>query len=536
MLNSMRKKILSAVLLPIVIAVFFSGCKTSGEIVVPLEDGEAVWGGHIKDGSLMPFAPGFETSLSYNLSNQVNPLLLTSEGKYIWSDAPFSFRIQENSVVITGNSAPVEWEKAGKTLSDAFKAASRKHFPSDGVLPPSEFYRFPQYNTWIELMYDQNQEGVLSYAEGILSNGLPPGIIMIDDTWQEDYGKWVFHPGRFPDPKAMCDQLHAMGFKLMLWICPFVSMDQYQICREIMEGKGFLLTGARSWEEASDPYPVRWWNGTSAVLDFSNEAALEWFNAQLRRLMDDYGVDGFKFDAGDFDFYPSDALAKGGDVPAWEQCSLFVENAASFPYNELRAGWRNAGRPIVQRLHDKSHSWEDLHKLIPEMMAESLMGFSFCCPDMVGGGSFETFLSGKTDPDLIVRSAQVHALMPMMQFSLAPWRVLDKERYDAVLGCVALRNSLLPRIESLFLRAASTGEPIVAPLEYVFPHEGLENVVDQFMLGDSLLVAPMLDKGTSRSVILPSGQWRSLDGGAILEGGTYTIDVPIDILPVFERL
>ena len=520
---------LLALVLPI-----FAGCGQK-DLRIPLEEGEAVWGGHIKDGSLMPFAPGFETSLEYNLSNQVNPLLLTSKGQYVWSEAPFSFRIEENKIVITSHIAEIQTEKAGATLAEAFKAASAKFFPADGQLPPKEFFEMPQYNTWIELMYDQNQEGVLNYAKGILDNGLPPGIIMIDDTWQEDYGKWVFHPGRFPNPKAMCDQLHKMGFKLMLWICPFVSMDQYQICREIMKGKGFLLTDAPTWEEASEPYPVRWWNGTSAVLDFSNEAAVEWFDAQLKRLTDEFGVDGFKFDAGDFDYYPSDALAKGGKVPAWEQCSLFVDHATNYPYNELRAGWRNAGRPVVNRLHDKDHSWTDLRKLIPEMMAESLMGFSFCCPDMVGGGSFGSFLSGKTDTELIVRSAQVHALMPMMQFSLAPWRVLGKEEYAAVLKAVEIRHKLLPEIEALFERAAKTGEPIVAPLEYVFPGEGLAQIVDEFMLGERYLVAPMQESGTSRAVVLPAGSWKA-DDGKVYEGGEHTIDVPLDRLPVFERL
>jgi len=473
----------------------------------------------------MPFAPGFETDLSNNLSNQVAPLLLLSDGTYIWSDSPFSFQVAESELIID---AKVEVVKAGETLADAFRAAASAHFPANGVLPPNEFYRLPQYNTWIELMYNQNQEGVLDYARGILDNGLPPGIIMIDDTWQEDYGKWNFHPGRFQDPKAMCDKLHRMGFKVMLWICPFVSMDQYQVCREISDFNGFLRS------QDGEPYPVRWWNGTSAELDLSNEKTVEWFNGQLHGLMEDYGVDGFKFDAADFEYYPADALAAQGAVPAWEQCSLFVQLAENYPYNELRAGWRNAGKPIVQRLHDKAHSWEDLSKLIPEMMAESLMGFSFCCPDMVGGGSFETFLSGKIDQELIVRSAQIHALMPMMQFSLAPWRVLSKENYAAVLKAVSIRNSFMPLIESLFQRAAQSGEPIVAPLEYVFPHQGFSEIKDEFMLGETLLVAPMMQPGSQRTITLPSGSWKA-DDGTIYEGGTHTVTVPIDRIPYFEK-
>jgi len=497
----------------------------SGRTSVSFEDGVSFWGGHIKDGSLMPFAVGFSADLSTNRSNQTAPLLLGSDGTYIWSDSPFSFEVLDNKLVIDGNVSVV---KAGETLADAYRAAAKAHFPASGQVPPQEFYLAPQYNTWIELMYDQNQEGVLNYAKGILDNGLPPGIIMIDDTWQEDYGKWNFHPGRFSDPKAMCDELHRLGFKLMLWICPFVSMDQYQICREINLFNGFLNTSD------GEPYPVRWWNGTSAVLDLSNEKTVEWFNRQLHTLMEEYGVDGFKFDAADFEYYPADAVAAGGAVPGWEQCSLFVQLAEGYPYNELRAGWRNAGKPIVQRLHDKAHSWEDLVNLIPEMMAESLMGYSFCCPDMVGGGSFETFLSGQTDQELIVRSAQIHALMPMMQFSLAPWRVLSKENYDAVLKAVQTRNSLLPYIESLYRLAADEGEPVVAPLEYYFPHKGFANIKDQFMLGDRILVAPMTQPGTERSVILPDGLWKA-DDDTVYEGGSHIITVPIDRLPYFEK-
>jgi len=486
----------------------------------------SVWGGRIKDGSLMPYSAGFEANLADNRSNQVAPLLLLSDGTYVWSDEPFAFRVTDKEIVID---ARVEVVKAGETLAEAYRAASGAHFPANGKLPPEAFYRMPQYNTWIELMYNQNQEGVLEYARGILANGLPAGVIMIDDTWQEDYGKWNFHPGRFSDPKAMCDELHRMGFKVMLWICPFVSMDQYQICRELRSFDGFLRSAD------GDVYPVRWWNGTSAVLDLSNPGTVEWFNGRLRALMDDYGVDGFKFDAADFEFYPADAIAYGGTVPGWEQCSLFVQLAENYPYNELRAGWRNAGKPIVQRLHDKAHSWEDLTKLIPEMMAESLMGFSFCCPDMVGGGSFETFLSGKTDEQLIVRSAQVHALMPMMQFSLAPWRVLGRENYAAVLQAVKTREHFMPLIASLYERAARTGEPIVAPLEYVFPHQGLAGIVDEFMLGNEVLVAPMVSPGGKRSVVLPAGRWLA-DDGLPYDGGTIEIDVPVDRLPYFCRV
>ena len=58
-------------------------------------------------------------------------------------------------------------------------------------MPPELFFSVPQYNTWIELTYNQNQKDILRYARAIVDNGMPPGIIMIDDNWQEDYGKRV---------------------------------------------------------------------------------------------------------------------------------------------------------------------------------------------------------------------------------------------------------------------------------------------------------------------------------------------------------
>ena len=520
-------------------------------LFIGLQPGEKVWGARVADGSLMPYAPGFEGEMYYNGNNQIQPLLITDMGRYVWSEEPFAFRVEDDGIVITaetgGMKTPlhvtgtVQTGVAGETLADAARYASEHFFPASGVMPPEEFLRVPQYNTWIELMYDQNQEGILRYAKGILDNGLPPGILMIDDTWQEDYGKWVCHPGRFPDPKGMIDELHRMGFKVMLWVCPLVSMDQYLICREIMKDKGFLLKPAfagAGWEDSSEPYPVTWWNGVSASLDLSNPAAVAWFKAQLDRLMAECGVDGFKFDGGDPIHYPADALSMSG-VSAQEQCRLYAAIGLDYPYNEYRSGWKMGGQPLVQRLGDKNHSWEDLRKLIPDMLAENLLGYTFSCPDMVGGGQFAAFLDpDKIDRDLILRSAQCHAVMPMMQFSVAPWRILDSVRFAAVKKVVALRQEkITPRVMALARRSAETGEPIMAPLEYFYPHSGYAEVKDQFMLGSDFMVAPMLSPGEGgREVVLPEGRWKADDGKVWRGGRTITIEVPLDRIPYFEKI
>jgi len=157
---------------------------------------------------------------------------------------------------------------------------------------------------------------------------------------------------------------------------------------------------------------------------------------------------------------------------------------------------------------------------------------------MIGGGEFTSFLNLATlDQELVVRSAQASALMPMMQFSAAPWRVLDSTHLAAVKQAVALRKAHTPYIMELARRAARTGEPIVRPMEYDFPHEGLAEVTDQFMVGDRFLVAPVLERGAiSRGVRLPSGRWRAPDGTVMKGGRAVRISAPLDALPVFERL
>lgn len=506
---------------------------------IQLESGEKVWSGAIKEGHFMLTSANYKFDFyANNMANQLQPLLLSNRGLYVWSEEPFAFEIHGDELIISDQYNSVVTGRQGRTLQDVRKYVSEKYFPPSGEMPDELLFSKPQYNTWIELTYNQNQEDVLKYAQAILDQGFPPGVLMIDDTWQEDYGLWCFHPGRFPDPKAMIDQLHQMGFKVMLWVCPFVSADQTLIYNRLTPQKAFLMdrtTEITTWETSKKPAMIQWWNGISALLDFSNPVAVDWFNEQLDHLVNAYGVDGFKLDAGDMNFYPDYALSKQKISPN-EHCRLYAEIGLRFPLNEYRACWKMAGQPLAQRLHDKNHSWEDMRKLIPHMITEGLVGYTFSCPDLIGGGEYKSFLKlDSYDEDLVVRSAQCHALMPMMQFSVAPWRILEETHLEAVKAAVATRMKFTPQIMGLARSSAKTGEPIITNLEYYFPNQGYETILDQFMLGEDILVAPVVTKGTSRTVVLPKGSWVSDTGEKYKGGKSYQLEVPIDRLPYFER-
>lgn len=491
----------------------------------------AWWAGIIEDGFRMPLVDGYQMNVwGDNHQNQVQPLLLSDQGDVVWSEGPFKIQFQAgaNAQVDPQNSS-IYHNKAGNSLRGAFLYASRKHFPPSGKTPDELLFSSPQYNTWIELMYDQNQAGILKYAQGILDHGFPAGVLMVDDNWQEDYGKWDFKEGKFSDPKAMIAALHADGFKVMLWVCPFVSPD-CDVYRDLAK-KGLLVK-----DNSGEPAIVRWWNGASALLDFTNPKAVEWFRSRLDYLQSTYHVDGFKFDGGDSSFYcgvtTSRLMSPNGQTELYGQIGLH------YPLNEYRAMWKMGGQPLGERLSDKEHTWTDLRKLIPDMVLEGLMGYPFSCPDMIGGGEFTSFLSGRViDQELLVRSAQCQALMPMMQFSVAPWRVLDNAHLQAVLKAVRVREEHRTYILKLVTQAALTGEPVVRSMEYQFPHQGYERVNDQFMLGDRILVAPVLEKGaTQKAAILPGGTWKGFNGELYRGPATLSVSVPYDELCFFERL
>ncbi len=365
------------------------------------------------------------------------------------------------------------------------------------------------------------------------------GVIMIDDNWADYYGRFDFRSDRFINAAAMIDTLHSMGFKVMLWVSPFVSPDT-EVARELLAKKLLLMANkvktGNPEKDADEPAIITWWNGYSAVLDFTNPDAIKWFKGRLDHMVDTYHLDGFKFDAGDADFYPANAVSFKPATPN-EHSRLWGELGLYYPLNEYRAMWKMGGEPLVQRLRDKKHNWEDLQKLIPDLTTAGLLGYQFTCPDMIGGGEYGSFIGrDKLDEQLVVRSAQCSALMPMMQFSVAPWRVLSKQNLAAVKKAVDIRAKYTPYIMQLVKQAAKTGEPITRSMEYEFPNQGLAEVSGQFMLGNKYLVAPMVANGNTKTIYLPKGKWKSDLGKTVKGPAMIEMDVAADRLPVFELI
>jgi alpha-glucosidase (family GH31 glycosyl hydrolase) len=513
-------------------------------LTITILENEYWWGGLSVDGMRMPYTDSLILSRDLNgdnRGNQAQPVLISSKGRYIWSEQPISYYFHYGQIKIFSSFSKIFFGQSGISIRDAFRHVSNEFFPANGKIPDSLLFAHPQYNTWIELMYNQNEDDILKYAQSIIKFGFPPGILIIDDNWQENYGIWKFSARRFKSPKKLIQKLHSLGFTVMLWVCPFISPDS-DVFRYLAK-EGMLLqesTGSakESWHDTQNNVAIiRWWNGASALLDLSNPASRSWFTRQLKNLVDEYDIDGFKFDAGDARFYSGEIISLKPSLPN-DHTMYYTSVGLEFPLNEFRASWKMAGLPLVQRLRDKRHNWGDLNQLIPGIIAQGLMGYAYTCPDMIGGGEHQSFLNLESlDQELIVRWAQCSALMPMMQFSVAPWRVLTEENMKMCRNMVLLHTQLSDDILNLAKEASETGEPIVRPLAYVWPSNGYELIKDQFMLGNDILVAPVLRRGErERKIVFPPGTWLGDDGTKVTGPITQVVKSSLDRLPWYRKI
>lgn len=356
--------------------------------------------------------------------SQATPLWFTTKGLALRVRTPVDFAYSVNKVVngkrdgllaisMPGTTALAYEIIVGRDFRDVVRHALRA-IGLPRRVPPAVFFRMPVYTTWVEYKTEVDQAKTLAFARAIRAHGLPAGILELDDKWENRYGDLTFDPVKFPDPRAMNDELHQLGFRVTLWVHPFVNPDSAAFAAH--QSDGLLL------RDSNDRVGlIRWWNGPGAVWDFTDPRAGERFRQKLDALMRQFGFDGFKFDGGDVKYVVRDAQPARA-LTAAEYPDLYnAETAAHYAWNETRVGINSQPLGIVQRLIDKHSIWgreNGLAAIVPEALTTSLRGFFFVMPDMVGGNAYD---GDQIDAELLVRWAQASALMPMLQFSAGPW-------------------------------------------------------------------------------------------------------------------
>lgn len=446
---------------------------------------------------------------------------------------------------------------------------------SDDVAENLKVVKSPIWSTWVQFKYGASQANILTFAEEIARHDYPRSTMEIDYKWNVRYGDFEFDPEKFPDPAGMVANLAKLGFFATLSITPFfeVGSDGYEeavafgflvgnISRPLVLS-GSHMRGAHASAPGAkvpqyEPAHVYWWDGAKAsegqppnsgLLDVTNPWARAWFASKLRDMMEAYGIAGFKFDAGEAAYLP-----KGGDVLFWESirdrpmryAQLWAQIAGhrsigGRSHNEVRSSWYNqveSEHGLFTRVFDVLSSWScegGFGALLPRMLSLSTLGYRFVLGDMVGGNGYADssrvyVLDGTVLPlpELYVRWAQMFTLLPM-QFSIAPWHYAyssadgnhsENDVASMIDQVFALRSQLMPYLEAAARQAALPGgQPLIRPLWSIEPapscHVGPCNFEGtQFLVGDSVMFAPILDEGAvSRLVYFPGKDlhWRPCD-------------------------
>ena len=513
--------------------------KYSYEKKIEIKENECWWGGLNSQGIRMPITAtsAYRSDCSEGCQgNSFNGIFTSNFGRYLVTKGVYGVSAENGFLTLQSAEEIVFGETQEKTLKAAYLAAAKLATQEDRMSVPEDLLLCPQFCTWTEMGINVTAEKTITYAQSIVDNGYDHKLLIIDDGWMKDYGDWDFNEEKFPDPKRTMDRLHELGFKVYLWLVPFVNKNvpDYEYLRE----NKALVRGADG-----EPKLKNWWNGDSYVLDLSNPIAKEWLKKKLDFYVDEYDVDGFKFDAGDTDYYSYDDVTYLPVTPA-DQCALYSDLAKEYEYSELRASFRTGGTHVIVRLSDKQRNWSDecgIGALVPNMIQAGLCCFPYSCADMIGGGvisDFEKPDSAQFDFELISRFCECSALMPCMQFSYAYWNRNEKIR-QLFASLIDVHTSVKGYLSELIKESQKTCAPILRHLEYEFPHQGYEGTMSAFMLGEKYLVAPVVNAGqTEQTLRLPKGsKWKYVPSGEVFEGGKeYTVPAPIGTLPYFERI
>ncbi|XP_061408934.1 myogenesis-regulating glycosidase-like [Lethenteron reissneri] len=495
---------------------------------------------------------------------------LSSAGAALWGDAASPLHASINGdgdgrICLKGSyrNAPYPYPAAGAgtvppaslryaTCSGPDIVSTHAHMVSERLgrptdVPDERMIRRPVWSTWARYKVGINQSSVLGYAREILANNFSNSQLEIDDGYETHYGDFTFDPDKFPDAAGMVRELKAMGFRVTTWVTPFINTDS----PSFKEGadRGYFIKA----EKNHVPGLIRWWNGIGATVDMTNPLARSWYVAKLEHVRTTYGIDSFKFDAGEINYLPPRFVTLAPMVNPGIYTKLYAETAARFGGQvELRAGWQGQHLPVFYRMMDKDSNWgysKGLLTLVPTALTFSVLGYPFILPDMIGGNAYEGGFHGtdfRPEEELYIRWLEVTAFMPVMQFSISPWQYAGNSTHDVVgisRHYAALHETIVSdHIVHFAHEAVRTGSPVIRPIWWLEPrgHEALTSD-DEFLIGDRVLVAPVVRKGAlKRNVYVPGPglMWRDEMTGERVAGGGWLLDypVPIDKIPWFTRV
>ena len=514
---------------------------------------------------------GSTFELAHRNSQASVPFVVSSAGYgFLWNNPAIGrATFARNSTQWAAESARQidYWVTAGKLA-----AIMARYADATGHAP-----RMPEWGLgfWQCKLRYWNQEQLLNVAREFKRRGIPLDLIVIDFFHWPHMGDFRFEEEFWPDPKAMCDELHDMGVKVMVSVWPQVSLESENYVE--MRGRN-LLVGTDRGEDIGMMF-----EGVSQFYDATNPDARAYVWGKCRENYADYGVDAYWLDEaepeyGTYDFenyrYRIGPCQQVANIYPLEYNRGFYEGLVADGregdiVNLTRCAWAGSQRyGALVWSGDVGSTFADLKAQITCAIHMGMAGIPWFTTDM--GGFHDGDINAEEYRELFLRWAQFSCFLPVMRnhgdrsgiqpdgtmkeqvcatdgsrraqsgVENEPWSMgEDVERI--LVKFIKLREVMRPYTRELFASAHDEGQPLVRALFYEFPDDpAVADVADEYMFGPDLLVAPVVELGArSRAVMLPgdkSVQWTDLRDGNVYAGGqTVTVEAELDTVPVFAR-
>ena len=413
----------------------------------------------------------------------------------------------------------------------------------------------------------RTQDEVLEVARRYQTEGIKIDQIVIDFFHWTVQGDWKFDKTYWPDPKAMVEELHSMGIKVIVSVWP--SVDRRSENFYPMLERGLLMRTERGALQTYD------YQGDCVEIDAFNPEARRYVWEVCKRNYYDLGIDAFWLDNSepdlgvyDFDhyrYYAGPALSVSNLYPQMFSRAFYDEMSKlqdAPVVNLLRCGWAGSQKyGNVIWSGDVPSTFEAFADQIQCGLNMGLAGISWWTTDI---GGFMT--DDVNDPDfrqLLIRWYQFAVYSPVLRmhgdrgpYNIPPLDERDwgggylhtgqpnelwsygEENYAIMRKYYDLRIAMHDYIKALYAEAHENGSPLLRAMFYEFPEdEKCWELQDQYMFGGKYLVAPVLQLGQfCREVYLPAGQWKLTSTGEVFQGGqTVMVDAPLEYMPVFEK-
>ncbi|MEJ2635200.1 MAG: glycoside hydrolase family 31 protein, partial [Calditrichia bacterium] len=401
----------------------------------------------------------------------------------------------------------------------------------------------------------RNQTSMERLLDGLEEHNLPADVVHIDPWWMNwrQYCDFRWNRDAFPEIEKFIEALHNKDLKLCLWIQPYISVesDLFEHGRKNdyflkkPDGDIYVINYGLSLAPRPDGI-IRTagdkdgWNAPVAIVDFSKPEAADWYRELMKPVLQD-GVDVFKTDFGED--VPEDTCFSNGQTgrtmhnlyPLLYTKTVFdtTWEVKGYAVVWARSGWAGSQNYPVCWSADPAADWASLAATIRGGLSIGMSGIPFWSND-IGG------YRGMPEPELYIRWAQfglfcshsrMHGDSPR-----EPWH-FGAEALDIVQKYVNLRYRLFPYLYSTAIDSSRSGMPVIRAMPLAFPDDPNAHDKDlQYMLGESILVAPVYDRSRFRTVYFPAGEWIDMEDGNIYRGpDNIKVPAPLHKLPLFVR-